>query len=320
MSSRASGNPVRLIYRGFAAHDHAEVDAGSDSVGLDVEKSFHTGNCPNCQRPFLRFVQDKPDPRFAGDVSYLVLTPNLFRCEYCGWWQLRGDGVVYPGSSSSLREPTPARYAHSYHSILEPLDIGSNDVALTDLRHHLLRRWEDRKVISAGKAQDLVASVLKDHLKCDVLKLTANANAPDGGIDLFICSIGGQVNRAVQVKRRMKKDVEPIDDVRHFVGALVLEGYRKGIFVTTARRFSKPAAKVAANARLKRHRLELDLINGAQYLSCLSPPAAGAPSSYPRSSTGGPLGDLRTAALSPRICYSTSAIRLERCVTLVADS
>lgn len=161
------------------------------------------------------------------------------------------------------------RGAHQYHSILEELDISSNEIAVADLRSYLIRRWEDRKLINACKAEQLVADILREHLSCDVYHVSANTNAADGGIDLFLCADGKNLKTAIQVKRRVTQAVELVGEIRSFVGALIIQGYRRGIFVTTASRFSR-AAKATVNAPgLKRHRLELELIDAERLLDLL---------------------------------------------------
>jgi hypothetical protein len=262
----------RLFYRGFASHDHIDVEDGDDQPGVAVHAGFESGKCPNCAAAFALFTRCAPLP----DLSSRVLpdgvhwshpTRFLYSCLRCGWWQVRREFDHYDQSGKPL--PHRSQDAYTYHAILENVDISSNDVALSDLTSHLRNRWEDRRFISAGKAEDLVASILREITGCDVFHATANVNAPDGGIDLFVPVRNGMPHTAVQVKRRVSHDVEPVDEVRNFVGALVVEGYDKGIFVTTASRFSKGAKSVATNEHLSRHRLELDLIDGQRLLEML---------------------------------------------------
>nr|WP_246812763.1 restriction endonuclease [Ensifer sp. ENS07] len=138
------------------------------------------------------------------------------------------------------------------------------------IRKHLLRRWEDRKLISAQQAEDLVASLLQEHHGGQVIRTTANANSPDGGIDLYLAyGDDGMVRRAVQVKRRIATDTEPVDEVRNFVGAMVLTGSDRGIFVTTASRFSTIAQAVPGIAKEAKFKLELELVDGERLFEIL---------------------------------------------------
>ena len=156
-----------------------------------------------------------------------------------------------------------------HHAILVHVDISSNNVAIEDLRTHLARCWDDRKYINAQKAEDLVAGLLKEHYKCDIHRVTANANSADGGIDLLLIENNGKIYSAIQVKRRIARNVEAVKEVRDFVGALILEGLERGIFVTTASRYSVSAQKVPKNPNLAKHKLELELIDGEMLLELL---------------------------------------------------
>ncbi|WP_423321458.1 restriction endonuclease [Azospirillum sp. 11R-A] len=136
------------------------------------------------------------------------------------------------------------------------------DISIETLRENLARFWDRRTHLSAQQAEDLVADILRDYYGADVTKVTANANAADGGVDLIVASRDGVIRRAVQVKRRLMRDVESVQDVRNFVGALLLLGEREGTFVTTASRFSSHALKIPRNSNLSRAKLQLELIDG----------------------------------------------------------
>ncbi|MBY5700411.1 restriction endonuclease [Rhizobium leguminosarum] len=79
----------------------------------------------------------------------------------------------------------------------------------------------------------------------------------------------GAVRRAVQVKRRIATDTEPVGEVRNFVGAMVLTGSDCGIFVTTASRFSAVAQSVPGSAKEAKFKLQLELIDGERLFEML---------------------------------------------------
>jgi restriction endonuclease Mrr len=161
---------------------------------------------------------------------------RLHLCNSCGWWQLNLEGEFEVNGKKQV-----ALWWELHHAILVHIDISSNDVAVEDLKAHLARCWDERKYITAQKSEDLIAGILKDHYKCDIHRVTANANSADDEIDLFLVEDNGKIHSAVQVKRRINRNVEAVKEVRDFVGALLLEGLEKGIFVTTAKRYSTPA-------------------------------------------------------------------------------
>ncbi len=256
-----SGMPARrLFYRGWAAHDHIDVELGDDPIGSQVHAAFELHRCPNCAQHLELFTSSDDAPTDPEHRVWFV--HDLLLCKSCGWWQVRHrscEGSAWPG----------ATYAYDHHSLLDEVDIAGTDAAVEDIRAHLMQRWQDRRLIAAGKAEELIAALLREHLGCDVYATTANVNSPDGGIDLLVASDGGEILYAVQVKRRVSGDTESVHEVRNFVGALVVEGHSKGIFVTTASRFTTDAARIAQSSNLIRHRLALELVAGERLLEIL---------------------------------------------------
>lgn len=248
----------RLFYKSFQEHDHADWDY--DYLGQTVNNSFSSNICPNCNSDFSSF-KNINKKSVSIDNNYGDIATFLVSCKSCGWWQIRQEHTI--------SELVIANWAYQYHSILEKIDISNNQVAIKDLRRSLITNWEDRKHISHQRAEDLVQSILKEHLSCDVIRSTANSNAPDGGIDLYICHKNGSIIAGVQVKRRISRNVESVSEIRNFIGALVTKSIRRGIFVTTAESFSRPAQKILESDGLKKHRLKLNLIDSEGLLDLL---------------------------------------------------
>jgi restriction system protein len=248
----------RLVYKNYLTYDHADADAGE----IDFGHAMFEGICPFCQSQFKQYTHDPSLDSYKKQEE--IMRRRLHLCNSCGWWQLNLEREFAVGGQKRV-----ALWWELYHAILVHVDISSDNVPLEDLKTNLARRWDDRKYINAQKAEDLVAGILKEHYRCDVHRVTANANSADGGIDLFLAEDNGKIHSAVQVKRRIDRDVESVKEVRNFVGALLLEGFERGIFVTTATRFSTPAQKVPKNPNLAKYKLELELIDGEMLLELL---------------------------------------------------
>lgn len=75
---------------------------------------------------------------------------------------------------------------------------------------------------------------------------------------------------AVQVKRRECTNAsEPISEIREFLGAMLLSGFRSGIFVSTALRFTH-LAKVAASKSVEIGLTDrFDLVDADQFVALL---------------------------------------------------
>ncbi|MDQ1901924.1 restriction endonuclease [Paracoccus sp. WLY502] len=249
----------RLLHTGLENYDHVYLDSGS----VFFAKALRAGKCPCCNIQLLTFEHDLPTKKLGPGFSQIRWL-HLEICPACGWWHYRQD---YMSHDQEDKRSTNWELTHALQTEIE---IGKTTLPIEALQKHLLRRWEDRKLISAQQAEDLVASVLKEHHGGEVIRTTANANAADGGIDLYL-TIGsdGAVKRAVQVKRRITSNVEPVEEVRNFVGAMVLSGADSGIYVTTASRFTKPARAIPRFAKEAKAKLEVDLIDGERLFEIL---------------------------------------------------
>jgi hypothetical protein len=245
-----------------------------ENTGSRTKINFNDELCWICQGSMKNYVE--PDKWGHKNIKELdeilrrkphevvaLQRKHLFTCSTCGWWHSNERATLYPLN-------LPSRSPYNYCPAIENIDIRSSQVAVDDLIFHLTRRWEDRKRISASSAESLVASLLREHLKCDVISSTANTTTPDRGIDLHVCHDNGEIIAAVQVKRRINRQVEGVAEVRNFVGALAIENIAKGIFVTTATHYTREATLVAEKLKSSTcSRLQLDLVNGRDLFELL---------------------------------------------------
>ncbi|UUL82516.1 restriction endonuclease [Sphingomonas qomolangmaensis] len=245
-------------YSTFDSYDHVDSDAGV----VTFPRSIELNECPICDGRFVDLEHEEDHASVLG----------LHMCANCGWWHLdqftRGL-VLDSNTDQAILQRDWAQWWELHHAALNRIDLASDSLTVEELRAHLARYWEQRVDISAQQAEDLVASILREREGGDVIRMSANATAADGGIDLFVVTKNGAITRAVQVKRRLTGDPEGIKDVRNFVGALLLEGQDRGTFVTTASRFTRPAKCVPNNPNLSRSQLSLELIDGEQLLAML---------------------------------------------------
>lgn len=254
----------RLLHSGSENYDHTDLDAGA----VFFADAFWKHECPCCAIELHTFEHELPTtPLKPGHIQFRWLKLEI--CKQCGWWHFQQDAESSDFSTPS--KPLRSTWWELTHAVQVEIDLGSHTLPVEQLQLHLMRHWEDRKLISAQQAEDLVASLLQDHHGGQVLRMTANANSADGGVDLYLSARDdGTIQRAVQVKRRISTDVESVKEVRNFVGAMVLEGASEGIFVTTASRFSRHAQAVPRLAQKAKFRLGLDLIDGEQLLEMLA--------------------------------------------------
>ena len=197
----------RPSYPAFDSYDYVYADSGEITFPYAIARN----SCVICGGRFVDLHHQKQ--------ARLVL--GLSVCTGCGWWHLHQDfQSTTLATSEELPDTTAigqhadlvARWWELHHAALKRIDLAAEDLSIEELRAHLARYWDQHIDLSAQQAEDLVASVLREHCGGDVVKITANANAADGGIDLVLISDNGEVRRAVQVKRRLTRAVEGVQE------------------------------------------------------------------------------------------------------------
>ena len=197
--------------------------------------------CLYCSGDLVFFGQPNNEP-FVGDFSFAG------ECQRCGWWFCESQHVTYPDGDHS--------HDDFYEGVLRAFAIDHLDLPLDMLRHYLQRNFEDIRNINPRKFEELCQSVFYDHFACEV-RLTGYSR--DGGVDLYL--VDSEQPCAVQLKRRGGAVTEKVGAVREFLGALVEQGAMRGLFVSTADRFSLGARKAAHSPHLAQLGIKLDLMD-----------------------------------------------------------
>jgi restriction system protein len=134
-------------------------------------------------------------------------------------------------------------------AVLVEFDVSDLTIPLQICRNELCSRPMSRLEIHPRRIEEVVASVFSD-LGYET-ELTAYSR--DGGVDMFLRGADGALS-AVQVKRY--KGSIGAEQIRSFVGALLLRGVSKGVYVTTSG-FTKGAVAEAGVAASKGIPIEL---------------------------------------------------------------
>ncbi|KAB0265135.1 restriction endonuclease [Microvirga brassicacearum] len=252
----------RLLHTGLQNYDHVDLDAGA----VFFSEALRVHACPCCAIGLLVFEHELPTtPLKPAHAQFRWLTLEI--CPSCGWWHFHRElETSLPEFSGKVLRSSWWELTHALQS---EIDLRATTLPIEMLQRHLVRRWEDRKMISAQQAEDLVASLLQEHHGGQVVRISTNANSADGGIDLYLAESNGIIQRAIQVKRRISAETESVKEVRNFVGAMVLAKVDRGIFVTTASRFTKVAKDLPRQALDAKFKLELDLVDGGLLLEML---------------------------------------------------
>jgi hypothetical protein len=167
-------------YSTYDSYDHVDSDAGVITFPRSIERN----ECPICGGRFFDLEHEKDRASVLG----------LHICATCGWWHLDQFGrglIIDHDNDKSVFQRGWAQWWELHHAALNRIDLTSDNLTVEELRAHLARYWEQRFAISAQQAEDLVASILREREGGDVIRMSANATAADGGIDLFVVTRNG---------------------------------------------------------------------------------------------------------------------------------
>ena len=142
-------------------------------------------------------------------------------CKVCGWWLLE-KRVICSAKTSQVWELDFATAG-----ALKNLDLTDISIPIEEIRKYISANYQSRFSINPKKFEELVASVFKD-IGYDA---TVTAYSNDGGIDVIL---SGSKNDQVGVQVKRYKHRIKVEQIRSFIGALVVNGCTSGIFVTTS--------------------------------------------------------------------------------------
>jgi HJR/Mrr/RecB family endonuclease len=164
-------------------------------------------------------------------------------CDVCGWWQASEEYVNYPiaGIKYCTQECAAAG------SLLN-LDITDLRTPVNEIRSYLLAKYNSRTSVHPRLMEQTVGAVFSDL----GYRTEVTAYSRDAGIDVVLED--GSKRIGVQVKRT--KNTIEVEQIREFIGALLLNGITSGCFVTTTN-FSKGSREAGAAAGKVGHPIEL---------------------------------------------------------------
>ena len=159
-----------------------------------------------------------------------------FRCFSCGWWLIQVKGTTDDDEVDVIRH-----HLHTYEGIICHFEPAPWRTALLHASEELGTWQRSLGELSSRDMERFVQRIFRQYYECDVHHV---GRSGDRGVDLILVRADKPV--AVQVKhRRVGGGAEGVAALRDFVGALVGEGFQQGVFVTTARRFTRPARQYA---------------------------------------------------------------------------
>jgi len=174
-------------------------------------------------------------------------------CWSCGWWRLLKT-ISISTESHQIWD-----MVFGCTGILKQMDRVDVRAPLDEIRRFLVRNYENRINIKPNLFENLVASVFES-LKYTVL---ATGYTRDGGIDMVLIN---SENEQIGVQVKNTKNLIEVDQLRSFLGALLLKTIPKGLFITTSS--FRPAAKKFSE-RASQVGIPVKLMNAGQFYDAL---------------------------------------------------
>src|SRR5262245_61007924 len=170
---------------------------------------------------------------------------QLFVCSVCGWWRAQAQ---QESDDHEYGLGTFANHEYRAAASLRELDLRDLTTPISEIRSYLAARYESRFTLHPRLLEETVASVFGN------LGYTSEATAYSGddGIDVILRNADETIG--VQVKRY--KDNIEVEQIRSLAGALVLNGFTRGMFVTTSA-FQRGAPTTAAKLETRGYKIEL---------------------------------------------------------------
>lgn len=235
----------------YDKYEYSRIGKGSgtiyeDHVASDLEKFFYNDKiCPFCGTSLKQVFAGIQSGTIGTD---LFLSGNVFECPECKWWTYKTHFVDSDDSIDSIH----ATYTDTrYYAITKKFNINDKNLPIDVLTYELQKRTDLLYYINPYKLEEFCQSILKNVFDCQVHHV---GKTGDGGIDLIVLDSDNPI--LVQIKQRQNPNhVELVKGVREFVGTLFIKGKRRGIYISTANKFSK-GSKETANKLLKQRKLD----------------------------------------------------------------
>lgn len=187
-------------------------------------------DCPYCRSALVS------RPFSVEFTSPMYRNRGVRHCTTCGWWG-------FDENTDDCNNP----HKIFFSAILQSFDLRAANVPVAVLELELKKWIENIRHLNPKRMEDLMRRILSQVWDCEVRHM---GYSKDGGTDLII--LNGNAPVAVQVRRRTTQGKgELVSAIREFLGAGLLSGHQRLMYVTTAETFTSGAQKAAKTAVAK---------------------------------------------------------------------
>ena len=244
-----------LIGGGYIFHDDdSDFDETTEEeIPGDPLRNFK--KCPYCSTKLLKVEDEVIQKDSHRDYC-------LWYCQNCRFWQARLYSDPYRACI-----PPPDHWA--YLSKLRKFNTNLPDGCSEELALHIRAHPDLLYAFNPTRFEKFVADVFQaNYTNAEVLHV---GRPNDGGIDVMLIDVEME-QWLIQVKHRETQNItEGVSTIRDILGAMVVQGARRGIVVSTAKRFSRYAIQAAAKAEVGPHRMTVQLVDSGIFNKMLDP-------------------------------------------------
>ena len=229
-----------------------EVQLREDKAPQDPSNFFaERGWCPFCRRAAPVVHTSFHGGTMGGDLLEFT---TIWECATCGWWQHQ---LHFIEEKDLLEEVDQLHWEWVKHAVVRRYNTAPHETAIAELVREVTGNVNMLHQIEPRKLEQIAQYVFSALYQCNVMHV---GRSHDGGVDLIVVESDDPI--LVQVKRRASPSAaESVSTVREFVGAMYLQDARKGVVLSTARKFSREARMAGARALTNRKFDILDLVD-----------------------------------------------------------
>ena len=221
-----------------AYHNSEEEETICENPLPDLEE------CAYCSTQLIKVENNTLEKEMHRDYC-------LWYCDYCRFWQAR----VYSAFRACISPPDNWAYISKLREFDKNLPEGCSE----ELALHIRSNPDLLHSFNPTRFEKFVADVFRaNYTQAEVLHV---GKPGDGGVDVLLIDTGKE-DWLIQVKRRESPNrSEGVDTIRNVLGAMIENRAHKSIVVSTAKRFSRYAKQLAAEAKAEPYCMTVKLVD-----------------------------------------------------------
>ena len=236
----------------------------SHCIEQDKTANFFYGDkfiefCKFCNTKMEIVYIDKNEEDCCGLDAWSKTEDVVRKCLSCGWWQYSYTG------NDGCEDRIDKEQVRIYKGVVKVFNSDDNKLPISVLNEECKRNPSILYQIGTKKFEEFLQDTFQNLYNCEVIHC---GKTGDGGIDLIMINSDEPI--LVQAKRRTEsrsKFAEPIKDIREFLGVMLINNSKNGIYVTTSKKYSKNTEKTIQRINKERIVTKFDIVNFDKLIS-----------------------------------------------------